>query len=116
MTKPDVPSITNLRLDPFERTGWPDSGTKTGTQDYMNWFLYEVWRFTFVQQEMEKLAMTAIEFSPMRKGASFNLDAGRRKSRPLGRRWRHEPGPLGAMRRLLPGAGRRRAAVAARSP
>ena len=23
-TKPDVPYITNLRLDPFERTGWPE--------------------------------------------------------------------------------------------
>jgi hypothetical protein len=22
-THPDVPYITNLRLDPFERTGWP---------------------------------------------------------------------------------------------
>ena len=41
----------------------------------MNRFLYEFWRFTFVQQEMEKLAMTAIEFPPMQKGASFNLDA-----------------------------------------
>ncbi|MCJ2050109.1 arylsulfatase [Methylobacterium sp. J-070] len=74
-TKPDVPYITNLRLDPFERTGWPDSGTKIGTQNYMNWFLYEFWRFTFVQQEVEKLAMTAIEFPPMQKGASFNLEA-----------------------------------------
>jgi arylsulfatase A-like enzyme len=74
-TKPDVPYITNLRLDPFERTGWPDNGTKTGTQNFMNWFLYEFWRFTFVQQEVEKLAMTAIEFPPMQKGASFNLDA-----------------------------------------
>ena len=74
-TKPDVPYITNLRLDPFERTGWPDNGTKTGTQNYMNWFLYEFWRFTFVQQEVEKLAMTAVEFPPMQKGASFNLDA-----------------------------------------
>ena len=27
-TKADVPYLTNLRLDPFERTGWPDSGTK----------------------------------------------------------------------------------------
>ena len=27
-TKPDVPYLTNLRLDPFERTGWPDDGTK----------------------------------------------------------------------------------------
>ena len=28
-TKADVPYLTNLRLDPFERTGWPDSGTKS---------------------------------------------------------------------------------------
>ena len=31
-TKPDVPYITNLRLDPFERTGWPNNGTKEGGQ------------------------------------------------------------------------------------
>ncbi|MCJ2097578.1 MULTISPECIES: arylsulfatase [Methylobacterium] len=74
-TKPDVPYITNLRLDPFERTGWPDNGTKAGAQNYMSWFLYEFWRYVFVQQEVEKLAMTAIEFPPMQKGASFNLEA-----------------------------------------
>ena len=28
-THPDVPYITNLRLDPFERTGWPNNATKT---------------------------------------------------------------------------------------
>jgi putative ABC transport system substrate-binding protein len=33
------------------------------------------WRFVFVQQQVEKLAMTAIEFLPMQRGASFNLDA-----------------------------------------
>jgi arylsulfatase len=38
-------------------------------------FKYEFWRFVFVQQEVEKLAMTAIKFPPMQKGASFNLDA-----------------------------------------
>jgi len=37
--------------------------------------LTTVWRFVFVQQEVEKLAMTAVEFPPMQKGASFNLDA-----------------------------------------
>ena len=74
-TKPDVPYITNLRLDPFERTGWPNSGTKEGAQQYFDWFKYEFWRFVFVQQEVEKLAKTAIEFPPMQKGASFNLDA-----------------------------------------
>jgi len=29
----------------------------------------------FVQQEVAKLAMTAFEFPPMQKGASFNLEA-----------------------------------------
>src|SRR5881296_356372 len=74
-TKLDVPQITNLRLDPFERTGWPDNGTKTGSQAYFEWFKYEFWRFVFVQEEVTKLAMTAVEYPPMQKGASFNLDA-----------------------------------------
>jgi hypothetical protein len=34
---------------------------------------FEFWRFVFVQQEVEKLAKTAIEFPPMQEGASFNL-------------------------------------------
>ena len=29
----------------------------------------------FVQEEVAKLAMTAIEYPPMQKGASFNLEA-----------------------------------------
>jgi arylsulfatase A-like enzyme len=74
-TQPDVPYLTNLRLDPFERTGWPENGTKAGSQEYFQWFKYEFWRFVFVQQEVAKLAQTAIEFPPMQKGASFNLDA-----------------------------------------
>jgi hypothetical protein len=35
-THPDVPYITNLRLDPFERTGWPNDGTKEGAQQYFD--------------------------------------------------------------------------------
>src|SRR5580700_3440186 len=74
-TKPDVPYLINLRLDPFERTGFPENGSKIGSLLFMDWYLYEFWRFVFVQQEVEKLALTAIEFPPMQKGASFNLDA-----------------------------------------
>jgi arylsulfatase len=74
-THADVPYLTNLRLDPFERTGWPENGTKNGAQEYFSWFQYEFWRFVFVQQEVAKLAQTAIEYPPMQKGASFNLDA-----------------------------------------
>jgi arylsulfatase A-like enzyme len=71
----DVPYLTNLRLDPFERTGWPSDGTREGAQQYFDWFKYEFWRFVFVQGQVEKLAQTAIEFPPMQKGASFNLEA-----------------------------------------
>ena len=67
--KPDMPILVNLRLDPFERTGI------TGSVEYFQWFKFEFWRFVFVQQEVAKLAQTAIEFPPMQKGASFNLEA-----------------------------------------
>jgi arylsulfatase A-like enzyme len=76
----DAPSITNLRLDPFERLGYPVNGTLDGAQGFFNqWFMYQFWRFVFVQQEVAKLAMTAIEYPPMQKGASFNLDAVKEK-------------------------------------
>jgi arylsulfatase A-like enzyme len=71
----DMPILTNLRLDPFERTGWSGNGTKDGAVQYFDWFRFEFWRFVFVQQQVEKLAMTAVEFPPMQAGASFNLDA-----------------------------------------
>ena len=74
-TKPDVPYITNLRLDPFERTGWPNDGTKEGAQQYFDWFKYQFWRFVFVQQLMGKEIQTFLDFPPMQRGASFNLDA-----------------------------------------
>ena len=71
--KVDWPILTNLRLDPFERTGM--SNGRTGSLAYYNWFVFQFWRFQFVQQEVAKLAQTAIEFPPMQKGASFNLEA-----------------------------------------
>jgi hypothetical protein len=71
--KVDWPILTNLRLDPFERTGLPN-GDK-GSLAFYNWFAYEFWRFVNVQQEVAKLAQTAIDFPPMQKGASFNLEA-----------------------------------------
>lgn len=73
--KVDAPVLTNLRLDPFERLDFPGQGTITGSQEYFSWFQYEFWRFVFVQQEVAKLAMSAIQYPPMQKGASFNLEA-----------------------------------------
>jgi len=74
-THPDVPYITNLRLDPFERTGWPNNGTKDGAQQYFDWFKYQFWRFVFVQQTIGKEIQTFLDYPPMQRGASFNLDA-----------------------------------------
>jgi arylsulfatase A-like enzyme len=71
----DVPVLTNLRLDPFERVGWPNAGTREGGQDYFSWFKYEFWRFVFVQQVVAKELETFLEFPPMQQGASFNLEA-----------------------------------------
>jgi len=71
--KVDWPILCNLRLDPFERTGM--SNGKEGSLGFYNWFVYEFWRFVHVQQEVAKLAQTAIEFPPMQKGASFNMEA-----------------------------------------
>ena len=39
----------------------------------------EFWRFVLVQQEVARLAKTAIEYPPMQAPASFNLDAVRRQ-------------------------------------
>ncbi len=70
----DWPFLTNLRLDPYERTGMYN-GKDSGSFNYANWFSYEFWRFVFVQQVVGKLAETAIDFPPMQPGASFNLEA-----------------------------------------
>jgi arylsulfatase A-like enzyme len=66
--KVDWPILTNLRLDPYERTGI------NGSINYYNWFAYEFWRFAFVQKEVADVAQTLIDFPPMQKGASFNLE------------------------------------------
>jgi arylsulfatase len=73
--KVDVPYLTNLRLDPFERTGWPNNGTKEGGQQYFDWFKFQFWRFVFVQQIVAKELQTFVEYPPMQRGASFNLEA-----------------------------------------
>jgi arylsulfatase len=65
--KVDWPILVNLRLDPFERTGM------AGSINYYNWFAFEFWRFVFVQEQVGKLAQTALDFPPMQAGASFNL-------------------------------------------
>jgi arylsulfatase len=68
--KVDWPLLANLRLDPFERTSTP-----TQSMQQVDFFKYEFWRFVFVQQEVARFAQTFIDFPPLQKPASFNLDA-----------------------------------------
>jgi arylsulfatase A-like enzyme len=69
----DWPGIYNLRLDPFEKMNLNESLFAA------NWWAFEFWRFVFIQQEVAKLAKTAIDFPPMQPGASFNLSAVKEK-------------------------------------
>lgn len=71
--KVDWPILVNLRLDPYERTGI-FNGKDNGSLGYLNWFQYEFWRFVVVQKEVAAAAQSFIDFPPMQKGASFNLE------------------------------------------
>lgn len=77
----DMPTIVNIRQDPFERT--PSTGGQSLNDmggGYMNdFYAREFWRFVMVQEYVEKLAKTALEFPPMQAPASFNLDAIKKK-------------------------------------
>jgi arylsulfatase len=73
----DMPTIVNLRQDPFERTpSIRGENLNTMGGGYMNeFYAREFWRFVLVQQEVFKLAQTAIDYPPMQAPASFNLEA-----------------------------------------
>jgi arylsulfatase len=73
----DMPTIVNLRQDPFERTPSLRGETLNNSGGgYVNDFMArEFWRFVQVQQVVGDLARTAIDFPPMQAPASFNLQA-----------------------------------------
>ena len=77
----DMPTMVNIRQDPFERT--PSIGGQNLNDlggGYMNdFYAREFWRFVSVQEEVKKLALTAIDYPPMQDPASFNLDAVRKE-------------------------------------
>ncbi len=73
----DMPTIINLRQDPFERT--PSIRGETINNlggGYMNdFYAREFWRFVQVQQVVAAAAQSLIDFPPMQQSASFNLQA-----------------------------------------
>jgi arylsulfatase len=72
VVKNSWPTLYNLRLDPFERMGF---GPNESFMSFQNYYGQEFWRFVFMQEEVAKLAKTAIDYPPLQAGASFNLDA-----------------------------------------
>jgi arylsulfatase A-like enzyme len=77
----DMPTMVNIRQDPFERTPMiRGESSNAGAFGYGNdFFAREFWRFVLVQQEVAKLAKTALDYPPMQAPASFNLDAVKKK-------------------------------------
>jgi len=59
---------------PSERTGM-FNGKDNGSISFYDWFVYEFWRFVFVQQVVGKAAQALIDFPSMQGGASFNMSA-----------------------------------------
>ncbi|MBN9510397.1 MAG: arylsulfatase [Alphaproteobacteria bacterium] len=77
----DMPTIVNLRQDPFERTpSIRGENLNNLGGGYMNdFYAREFWRFVQVQQTVAALAATAIDYPPMQAPASFNLEAVKRQ-------------------------------------
>jgi arylsulfatase A-like enzyme len=77
----DMPTIINIRQDPFERTPSIRSENLNNLGGgYMNDFMArEFWRFVLVQKKVAELAATAVDFPPMQAPATFNLDAVKRE-------------------------------------
>ena len=77
----DMPTMVNLRQDPFERTPMiRGESVNEGAFGYGNdFYAREFWRFVLVQQKVAALAATAVEFPPMQAPASFNLESVKRK-------------------------------------
>jgi arylsulfatase len=73
----DMPIMTNLRWDPFERFSFlRGESALNGAWGYpMDFYAREFWRFVMVQKAVFDLAKTAIDYPPMQDPASFNLDA-----------------------------------------
>jgi arylsulfatase A-like enzyme len=80
-TTTDMPTMVNIRQDPFERTpSTRGESPNASAFGYGNdFFAREFWRFVLVQQYVGKLAATAIDYPPMQDPASFNLEAVKRK-------------------------------------
>jgi len=73
INQPNMPILTNLRHDPFERMNWPGDGFAKGSVAYWNSFKHEMWRFQISAQVIAKHLPSFVEYPPMQEGASFSV-------------------------------------------
>lgn len=45
LVRNNIPTLTNLRQDPFERMNWPRNFGENGSLAYWDQFKHEMWRF-----------------------------------------------------------------------
>jgi arylsulfatase A-like enzyme len=70
---PNMPKLTNLRHDPFERMNWPEEGFKRGSIGYWDSFKHEMWRFQVPGQVIAQYLPSFVEYPPMQAGAGFSI-------------------------------------------
>jgi arylsulfatase A-like enzyme len=70
--RPNMPILTNLRADPYERMGWPNNGFAQGSIAYWDSFKHEMWRFQLVSKVIAENIPSFIEYPPMQAGAGFS--------------------------------------------
>lgn len=68
----DNPLVTNLRLDPFERTTFIKG--KDGSQSYWSWYNFELWRFQLAINELTDFSKTFVRFPPMKSSGGGDVD------------------------------------------
>ena len=71
--RPNIPTITNLRQDPYERMNW----SSHGTAKWLSCVLgvnsrHEMWRFQVVSQIIAQNIPSFVEYPPMQAGAGFS--------------------------------------------
>ena len=70
--RPNIPTITNLRQDPYERMNWSSHGTANGSVAYWDSFKHEMWRFQVASQIIARNIPSFVEYPPMQAGAGFS--------------------------------------------
>jgi len=70
--RPNMPRLTNLRQDPYERMGWPENGFAQGSIAYWDSFKHEMWRFQVASQIIAQNIPSFVEYPPMQAGAGFS--------------------------------------------